>query len=79
MISIRRPVLAAEYQEKTRGIGFLSWSSWHGCYVIFHVQAHDYCFGYVQAMLFIVMIRYHHVWMIRYHSRFVFPTPGKAW
>jgi hypothetical protein len=80
-------VLAAEYQEKTSGIGFLPWSGWRGCYAMFHVKllsfghvrAHDYCFGYIQAMLFIVMIRYLHVWMIRYHPGFGFPTPEKPW
>jgi hypothetical protein len=31
-------VLAAEYQEPTRMLCDLSWSGWHGCYVIFHVK-----------------------------------------
>jgi hypothetical protein len=34
-------VLAAVYQEKTWKLCDLSWSGWHGCYVVFHVKPLD--------------------------------------
>jgi hypothetical protein len=68
MISTRRPVLAAEYQEKTRmwifrgPVGMVSmWSSTLSPLIFGRVQSHVIvCFGCVRAMLlFIMMIWYH--------------------
>ena len=66
------------------GIGFLPWSDWRGCYVIFDVKLLVFCrvralvfLGHVRAMFSFVMIRYLHVWGIWYLSGFVSPTPEK--
>ena len=58
IISTRRPVLAAEYQEQAQMQCDLLWPGWCGCYVILHVKPFDFCphsspcyymFGRVQA------------------------------
>ena len=75
-------MLAAEYQEQTWRIGFLPWSDWRGCYVIFHVKllvfghvrALDFL-GRVRAMLSFVMIWYHHVGGIWYLPIFCVSNP----
>jgi hypothetical protein len=72
-----------EYQEPTWGIGFLPWSGWHGCYVIFHVKL----LGRVEALVFLavfeprfsfVMICYHHVWGDLVFSQFCVSNPREA-
>ena len=68
------------------GIGFLPWSGWRGCYVIFHVKLLVFghiralvLLGRVRAMFSFVMIWYHHVGGIWYLPGFVFPIPEKSW
>ena len=66
------------------GIGFLSWSGWRGCDVIFHVKllvfgrfrALDFL-GRVRAIFSSMMIWYHHIGGIWYLLGFCVPTPEK--
>jgi hypothetical protein len=44
--------LAAEFQEPTRMLCDLPWSSWRGCYVILHIKPLD--FGRIRAHIIIV-------------------------
>ena len=44
--------MAVEYQETTRMLCDLSWSDWHGYYVIFHVKPLD--LGRIRAHFIIV-------------------------
>ena len=71
-----------EYQELMRGIGFLPWSGWRGCYVIFHVKL--LFLAAFEPLIFLavfepcflfVMIWYHHVWGIWYLPSFRVSNP----
>jgi hypothetical protein len=48
-------VLAAEYQEQTWMLCDLSWSSRHGCYVIFHVKPLDLAAEYQEQTWIIIV------------------------